>query len=255
MKQDLIRKIKQLKDIQPSQEWLNSTRHNLTVRVDFDQKADSKAGIGLFYWLRQGQSVALTVCLLLIFFLGPWLVVKASQASLPGEFLYPIKRMTEDFQASIASKNNKAQLQAEFASRRLDELTKITEDSFTPDEKTQRAKQVVDDLKNNLAGVSVHLGDISKEKAIAVAKKAQTIKKNLDKTKEEAPLDVQDDLAEAEKAVEEINDQILSVLVDEDVPGTATSTSDQEILIFLEETEEGTVTTTDKIINGNGPEE
>jgi hypothetical protein len=252
MKQDLIRQIKELKKIEPSQEWLNSTRGQLVAQIDFQERADFKAGIGFFQWLRQPQSAALVICLLLIFIGGPWLMVKASQTSLPGDLLYSVKKITEDVQTSIASEDDKVQLQVEFAGRRLEELNKITEDSFSPEEKTEKVKEVVDDLKNNLAGASVYANKVPKEKAIVIAKKAKKIKEDLDKTREEAPLEVQAKLAEAEKAVEEINKQILSALVRESQEGdggTSTST-DEEILIFLEETEEGTITTTDKIING-----
>ena len=86
MEQDLIKKIKQLKKIQPSQEWLDLTRHNLVSQIDFETEK-VKADFGLFNWLRgfHLQPVALGICLLLIFTVGPWLTLKASQASLPGD--------------------------------------------------------------------------------------------------------------------------------------------------------------------------
>ena len=253
MEQDLIKKIKQLKKIQPSSKWLDLTRHNLVSQISFEEKDEGlKSSFGLFNWLRQPQSFALAICLLVIFIGGPWLMLKASQASLPGELLYSVKRMSEGVQSTVASENSKAQLQIEFAGRRLEELTKITGDSFSEEEKTEKVKQVVKDLKNNLAGATIHLDNISKEKALVVAKKTKRIKEELDKTKEGVPLEAQNDLAEAEKAVEEINSQILAVLVrdsQESAEGAATTTPDEEILIFLEEMESGVITTTEEIIN------
>lgn len=244
MEQDLIKKIKQLKKIQPSQEWLDLTRHNLTSQISFEEKDRG--------WLREPQSFALAICLLLIFIGGPWLMVKASQTSLPGEMLYSIKKASEGIQATVASEESKAQLQVEFASRRLEELTKITEDSFPSEEKTEKVKEVVDKLKDNLAGASVYANKISKEKAIAVAKKTKKISEDLDRTKEEAPAEIKEDLAEAEKTIEEINNQILAVLTGEGEKigqEIGTTTPDQEILIFLEETDLGTITTTEEIIH------
>lgn len=244
MEQDLIKKIKQLKKIQPSQEWLDLTRHNLTSQISFEEKDRG--------WLREPQSFALAICLLLIFIGGPWLMVKASQTSLPGEMLYSIKKASEGIQATVASEESKAQLQVEFASRRLEELTKITEDSFPSEEKTEKVKEVVDKLKDNLAGASVYANKISKEKAIAIAKKTKKISEDLDRTKEEAPAEIKEDLAEAEKTIEEINNQILAVLTGEGEKigqEIGTTTPDQEILIFLEETDLGTITTTEEIIH------
>ena len=247
MEQDLIRKIKKLEKIQPSSKWLDLTRHNLVSQISFEEDDDAWHG-----WFRQPQSFALAICLLLIFTAGPWLTLKASQASLPGEILYSVKKAAEGVQTTVTSENSKAQLQVEFAGRRIEELAKITDDSFSEEEKTEKAKQAVKDLRNNLAGVTSHLGNISKEKALEVAKETKKIREGLDKTKEGAPLEVQNDLKEAEKAVARINSQILAVLVEDgqkSTEGTATTTQDQEILIFLEGTDLGTITTTEEIIH------
>jgi hypothetical protein len=249
--QELIQKIKQLKNIQPSQEWLDLMRQNLINQINLRPQ---EPRIGLFNWLLGGrlQSIALTICLLIILIGGPWLIVKASQASLPGEALYPIKKITEKAQAQLAPEENKVQLQVEFAARRLEELRKITEDSFSPEEKTEKVEQVVSDFKNNLAGASLHVKKIPKEKAVVIAKKTKKLKENLNKTKEEVSSVVQADLTEAEKVIEEINHQILTVLVGadgEETDETATTT-DEEILILLKETESGSVTTSKEIING-----
>ena len=235
---NLIKKIKELKKLEPSQEWLNLTRHNLITEIAFKQRA------GL-------QSVALAFCLLFIFIAGPWLTLKASQPSLPGELLYSVKKAGEGIQSTVTSKENKTQLQMEFAGRRLEELTKLSND-LSPEEKTTKAKKVISGFEGNLANISQYVSDVSQEEVIAVAEKTVKLKQDLDKTKEQASLEIQADLAKAEKAVEEINQQILAVLIEkakQDSESTASTTPDQEILIFLEETEDGVMTTTEQIIN------
>jgi len=251
MEQDLIKKIRQLKKIQPSQEWLDSTRLELASMA---APSNQELSLNLFNWFRgfQLQPVALGICLLLIFTAGPWLTLKASQASLPGDVLYSVKRASEGIQTTVASDDSKAQLQVEFASRRLEELTKITGDSFTSEEKSERVKKAVNNLRNNLAEASVYAARASKEKAMVMAKKTKSIKEELDKTKEEVSLEVQNELAEAERAIEEINQQILVVLVEnsqESAEGEAVTPADEEVLIFLEEMDDGTITTTEEIIN------
>jgi len=239
MRNDLIGKIRELKKIEPSQEWLVSARNDLMAGIEPD--------ISFFQWLRQPQQFALVACLILIFLGGPWLALKASEASLPGDLLYSVKKANEGLQMTITSENNKTQLKMEFASRRLEELAKVSEDSG----KTNKVKGIASDLKNNLKEASVYADKISETEIIAVAKKTQEIKEELSMAAGEASLDVQDELAQAGEVVEEIN-KILTVLntrYQEDRQDTSTST-DQEILIFLQELEDGTITTTDKVING-----
>ena len=217
------------------------------TQIDLSKKADVM-GVGFFQWLRQPQQFALVACLILIFLGGPWLALKASEASLPGDLLYSVKKANEGLQMTITSENNKTQLKMEFASRRLEELGKITEN----DQKSEKVKEIVNDLKDNLAEASVYADKISETEIIAVAKKTQKIKEELNQAVGEASLDVQDELAQAGEAVKQINEQILATLnkkYQEDRQDTATST-DQEILIFLQELEDGTITTTDKVING-----
>lgn len=247
---EIIRKIQQLKEIQPSQEWLDLTRQKLLSRtVLWTEPKELSLRDFLMGYFKLAAVMAGALVLLIG---GPWLVVKASQPSLPGEMLYSIKKATERIQAGVASDESKAQLQVEFASRRLEELNKINEDSLSPEEKTEKVEQVVSDFQDNLAGASLHVSKISKEKAVAIAKTTKKLKENLAKTKEEVPLAVQEKLAQAEKVMAEINHQILAVLVkgDQEGIGQAATTTDEEILIFLELEEESLTNETSTEIIG-----
>jgi len=237
MEKDLISKIKELKKIEPSQEWLVSARNDLMSGIEPE--------IGFFQWLRQPQQFALITCLILIFLGGPWLTLEASKPSLPGDLLYSVKKANEGLQMTITSEDNKTQLKVEFAGRRLEELVKISEDSG----KINEVKGIVSDLKDNLEEASVYADKISETEIIAVAKKTQKIKEDLNQAVEEASSDVQDELAQAGEAVKEINKQILTTLnrrYQEDNQDAATST-DEEILIFLQELEDGSVVPIDQV--------
>ena len=237
MEKDLISKIRELKKIEPSQEWLISVRNDLMANFEPD--------ISFFQWLRQPQQFALVACLILIFLGGPWLALKASEASLPGDLLYSVKKANEGLQMTVTSEGNKTQLKVEFASRRLEELGKISEDSG----KINEVKGIVSDLKNNLEEASVYADKISGTEIIAVAKKTKKIKEELSNTVGGASLDVQNELAQAGEAVENINKQILTILnrkYQEDNQDMATST-DQTIFIFLQELEDGSVVPIDQV--------
>lgn len=234
---DLIKKIKGLKGISPNVEWMDSTRNELISKIELNE-ADFMR-IGFFQWLKQPQAVALTLCLALILFGGPWMTLKASQSSLPGDLLYSVKKISEGVQTTIASDSGKVGLQAEFASRRLEELNKITYDSYSSEEKTEKSAQVMDAFKDSLAKVSQNVGKVSKEEAVAVAETTKKIEESLKRTENEISEEIKEI---AEKALEDVKSHILAVLTeDEDNKESNASTTDEEILIFLG-------TTTDEII-------
>ena len=226
---DLIKKIKGLKEIKPSKEWLNSTRHNLMTEIDFNEDMFFS-----FNWLKQPQAVALTICLALIFFGGPWMTLKASQSSLPGDLLYSVKKISEDVQTTIASDGGKVNLQAEFAGRRLEELNKITYDSYSSEEKVKKSEQIMNDFKDNLAQISQNVNKVSKEEAVAVAQKTMKIEESLERTKDGISGEIKEI---AEKAIDDVKYQILAVITDNESKNgeTNASTTDKEIITYLED--------------------
>ncbi len=247
------RKIKKLNQIKPSKNWLNSTRHSLEAKIDFDQATNPKHnGIRFLNWLKQPQTTALALCLSLIVLGGPWLLVKASQASLPGEWLYSIKKANEGIQVRIASDYGRSQLQVEFASRRVEELIKIARDSVNDQEKSSKTQEIIQNLKDNLAQASAYTKQLSRNEALNVAKQTRQIKQDLNRTKQNSSEQVQDELADAEEAIDQINKNILASLnkQEKEQETSSATTTDEEVMIILEETKDGDVTTTDKIING-----
>jgi len=243
---DLIKKIRELKRIEPNVGWMDSTRNELITKIELNEGADF-VKIGFFQWLKQPQVVALTLCLALILFGGPWMTLKASQSSLPGDLLYSVKKISEDVQTTIASDSGRVGLQAEFASRRLEELNKITYDSSSLEEKTKKSEQVINNFKDNLAQVSQNVNKISKEEAVIVAQTTKKIEESLKRTENEISSEIKEI---AEKAIDNVKYQILAVLTENNSENgeTNASTTDKEILIFLEDVENVTETTTDEII-------
>jgi len=235
---DLIKNLRKLDKVQPSRQWLALLRRNLITQIDYDIKREKSARFGfLFGWLGGFQTMALAVSSLFILFVGPWLTLKAAENSLPGDLLYSIKKASEGVQKTVANSEEKPRLQVEFASRRLEELSKVNQDiDDSSSEKTEKSREIIGDFKDNLANVSQQIRDISsKDKAVVVAQETKKLKENLERAKDEAPLEVKDDIAEAEKSIEKINEEILTVLTIDKEKGEniATTTLDQEIIIYL----------------------
>jgi len=221
----LINKIKQLKQIKPSSKWFVSSRQILIDKLI--EQAELKPAVSFFdwFWFKRLQPMVLSAALVLILAGGPILTVKASQASMPGDFLYPVKKITEQVMLKIASKDSKAQMQVDLAYRRVEELNKITIDSYTPEEKTARTKEVISDIKSNLADISATMQNASADKMAGIAQKTKKIEQDLTRAKETISSEVKDQLAEVEKIVAEANNKIMAVLIQiEEDSNNATST-------------------------------
>jgi len=233
--EQLIQKIQQLKKIQPNQEWVNLTRQILVQEINnlarIEEQLKKEAQWTWFWNLKP----VLTLGAVLLFLLGgPWLTVKIAKTTLPGQPLYTIKKLSEEIQVNIAPEEKKAQIQIDLAQRRLEELAKINEIPVPLPEKTEKAKEVVNLVKDNLAGVSKHLKGIPKEKAVIVAKKTQVLKQKISQVKEKTNLPVKEELGEVEEMVEYISNQVLTTVLEGDNKISMPTTSSTETVIILE---------------------
>lgn len=229
--QQLIAKIKDLKKIKPENQWLSLTRQHFVNELELKKAVKVSNSFADWFWYHRLQPAVLSMSLLLILGGGPVLTLKAAQSSLPGEWLYPVKKITEQVQAKIVSDDKKAQIQFEFATRRLEELSKITSDSLKPIDKSIKTKEVINDLKTNLTQASAAVKNLPKEKIAAMAQKTKKIEQNLNQAKadlsqnkDQVLNNAKDVLAQAEKIVEDVNGQLAAVLVEIEQERIASST-------------------------------
>jgi hypothetical protein len=231
--------LQKLKSIKPSSKWLSLTRQKLVDELSVESNLKPSNSFFDWFWFHRLQPVALSLCLILIMAGGPVLAVTAAQSSLPGDLLYPIKKIAERVSLQVASEDNKAQIQVDLAYRRIEELNKIAVGSSNQIEKSQKTKVVVDDLKVSISEAGQKMMELSKDKVAVIAKKTQKIETDLTKVKneiaseiavaeDESLKEVQDVLAEAEQMMEDVNKQIRAVLVatDEDIDDVASTTDE-----------------------------
>lgn len=103
---------------------------------------------------------------------GGWVAaVNTSFASVPGDFLYPVKLATERVQLTLAASNEqRARLHTEFASRRVDEVVEIT--SSSREGKEIRVQKAMESFKQSIELANQAVGDLvvsSPETAASVA--------------------------------------------------------------------------------------
>jgi hypothetical protein len=109
---ELIGRIRELGQIKPSRDWVVLTKNQIL--------GPEPKGI-LFPFLRLA-SISLGATLLILFGLFYF-----AQKALPGDFLYPIKKIAERGQAFLVSETELPKIQLELANKRLEELNKIVE--------------------------------------------------------------------------------------------------------------------------------
>ena len=119
-----IDKIKELKTIKPRQEWVVLTKQQLFFNENPYKKTGSILDIfpGLFFQKRAVFAGSLALFFLIV---GSFI---AAQDSLPGDFLYPARRLTERAQAVLLA-NNESSADLEFANNRIEDLTRIAEEN------------------------------------------------------------------------------------------------------------------------------
>jgi len=121
---ELIKKIKRLKEIKPRKDWVLLTKSQV---LDFKRERLSFFAV-LGRLVLQPRMVSVFFVILGLFLS----VFSFAQNSLPGDLLYPIKKIAEKGQAIFVSEANKPKVQLEQANKRLEELAKIAAENQTP---------------------------------------------------------------------------------------------------------------------------
>jgi len=133
----LIAEIKELRQIKPNANWVFSVKNRI-----LEQEAKQSILDVLANLLFQPKVALAGVSTLAILF-G---VLILSQDSLPGDYLYTLKRTAEKGQALFVSQNNLTQANLETANKRLDDLTKIA--------KSNQVKKIAPALQEYQASIA-----------------------------------------------------------------------------------------------------
>lgn len=125
---ELIKKIRQLSEIKPRKDWVLLTKSRilgLSSQPEREKISVFTVLKGLFFQPRMAFVLPVVLGLFIAAF-------TFAQNSLPGDLLYPLKRIAEKGQALFVSEAERPTAQLELANRRLEELTKIAEQNQTP---------------------------------------------------------------------------------------------------------------------------
>lgn len=220
-KRDLLRKLQSVRSaergIVPDAEFVLRTREHLLMQVRNTLPTrpvamPKRAKLAMNHLVPQRllnlvRAPALAMLSVMVTIFGGSIVsVSASDRSLPGDFLYPIKIATEQTRLAFTSgKIDKLRLKSEFVDRRVDEIKSLA--TNTDPEQPARMKQAAEVLKRDLNTVKNQLSDVKSdttpETADAVKevdKQSEQIVEDLKLVRNASPDEVKNSLSEAESA-------------------------------------------------------
>jgi hypothetical protein len=126
IEKELIGKIRELRQIKPSKDWVVLTKSQILSEEKIELTPFSLSSVGYYLRLFFGWRLVHTGLIVVFVLFGLFGLV---QNSLPGDFLYPIKKFTEKSQALFVSEKEKPKYQLEQANKRLEELGKIAQEN------------------------------------------------------------------------------------------------------------------------------
>jgi len=165
---ELIGKIRELRQIQPSKDWVSLTKSQILGKEDKYNNL-----ISVFQILFSKPAYAGLVVVFVLFGLFGF-----SQNSLPGDLLYPIKKITEKSQAVFVSEEELPKYNLEIANKRLEELNEIAQ--------TNQVKKLAPAISEFQANISEAAKSLAKvkgqdvEKIVAQTKKLEENKKKVE---------------------------------------------------------------------------
>jgi hypothetical protein len=225
---DLVKKLQILKEIKPRKDWVISTKNQ--ILGDYQTRP---AGIlDIFPRLISQPKLAYRPVFATLFTLTILLgTLGFAQYSLPGDILYPIKRVTEKSQALFVSEKELPCYNLEIANKRLEELSKIAE--------TNQAKKLAPAIKEAQTSVSQVTKNLVKSETIdkETVDEIMNLKKNLEMV--ETTLGTKIGSEEDEQTIENWTKKQTNMLI-EDLEGRILTGEQEEVLAQMKElVEEG----------------
>lgn len=161
---ELIGKIKELRQIKPNQNWVFLTKNRILGQEVSQPQVFLKPKWGLsplrLLFLKPAYVGALALFIIVGLF-------GFAQNSLPGDYLFSIKKMTERSQTFLASDEERAQISLGLVNKRLEELARIVE--------TNQTKKMAPALREFQAAVSEAVPGSNVREVVEIRKRTQEL--------------------------------------------------------------------------------
>lgn len=194
----LVGQIKQLKAIKPNQEWADLTLSQIMGQADMPavQQGASLAGFSRAAWQQfVGHKAAYSFAMVSLVLMG---VIGFAQYTVPGDTLFPVKKLAEQSQANLLGSSAVAQNIATLNSR-VQDLAQVTKSG-----KSDKVSSVVGEIKTNAtelaAAVKNKQVDLAETKEIVQTLKVLADVKGTDVSADPGVQDLYQALVEAQLA-------------------------------------------------------
>ena len=170
----LIGKVRKLRQIEPRKDWVILTKR----RILGQEKSLSgllSDSVNIFQKVFFQYKLALATLSAILILVGAF---GFAQGSLPGDYLFPLKKIAEKTRAIFVSEADKPKAQLELANKRLEELTEIAETN-----QVTKLAPAIDEFQANVSEVAKRLVKIrepknSQEANRAVVEEIKKLEKN-----------------------------------------------------------------------------
>jgi len=171
---ELIGRIQELRQIKPRKDWVVLTKKEILGEESYRERFSDILEIFPRILFQYKPAFA---SLILIFVLISTFVF--TQKSLPGDFLYSLKRITERGQAIFVSKEEEPKMQLELANRRLEELTKIAEEN-----QVKKLAPAIEEYQASLSQAAKKIAQIKETKEVRkIVPEYAKLEKNIENLK------------------------------------------------------------------------
>lgn len=229
--QALLRALETMKDdIEPDQDWMKSDRAALLSHVREVEPVVPEGMRGavkrIFATLIPREVIqvvrgpVMSVLAVIVVVAGGSIAgVSASERSLPGDFLYPVKIAAEQTQLVFTTnKTDRLRLKTKFVERRVQEIKFVA--SSNDQEKPERVKEAAANLKRDLDTVKNQLEEVKGasakegvEAAMLLDKTSTEIAKELESVKAALTGDAKHSISEAETAAVNTSFRAVEILI------------------------------------------
>lgn len=224
--QQLISKIRELRQIKPRQDWVIFTKNRI-----FNAETETRVSVGFSFvgFLRELQRgerfvfqhkpafAVILVCFILIGVFG------FTQNSVPGDSLFTLKKITEKSQEVFVSGKDQLKYNFELANRRLDDLTKVAQ--------TNQAQKLAPAINEFQESITKAVESLTKADSQGVKEIAQEIKKLEEKTEKVKSLGIEiENNQELENALARIVEREIA-----DLEGRTLTEEQQKILVEVKD--------------------
>jgi hypothetical protein len=144
MLSDELQKLNSLKEIKPNQNWVSFAKRDLFEKIE---ESEINSHINIFSVFYLSKKPVLAAIASFVFIMG---IFGMAQASVPGDILYSVKKITEKGQSALLPADRKLAFEFKLVNERLNELNSIVNSNRTG--KLASAVKEVNDSLNTVAG-------------------------------------------------------------------------------------------------------